>query len=115
MDFLEKIDPELVKGYKIEFFTSVKSAKNSLVPKMESLARSRGVDILVHAKPMAREELLQSLCRAKGAIHFALTDANPRAVYEELLAGLPVFLSGESRVPKVVASQRFIKMTSSSS
>lgn len=35
-------------------------------------------------------------------------DANPRVVYESVLAGLPVFVSEESRVPRIFRAQQFV-------
>lgn len=41
-------------------------------------------------------------------------DANPRAIYEAFLAGLPALISHESRVPGIVQKQGFVVMTNSS-
>lgn len=110
------MDKKLLDGWQIEFFTS----KDSHTPgtdyyvsakEIQEIARKRNIAINLHDDSMKYTSMLEALCRAKGAIHYALADANPRAVYEEVLAGLPVLVSHQSRVAHVLKRQPFVKLT----
>lgn len=43
-----------------------------------------------------------------GQVHYASGDNNPRAAYEGLYAGNPLFVSTSSRLPSRVYEQRFV-------
>ena len=93
VSFLSTVDPKLLKGYTVEFFTSVTSTESAAALKMEAIAKTRGISAIVHRHSMGRLELLRRLCRAKALLHYASEDANPRAVYEAFLAGLPALIT----------------------
>mmetsp|Transcript_7510 Transcript_7510/g.21273 ORF Transcript_7510/g.21273 Transcript_7510/m.21273 type:complete len:499 (+) Transcript_7510:198-1694(+) len=109
--FLERVDPALLDGFRLEFFPA-KQPSGSEVERMESIAAARGIDAVVHRHNTTHKELLTAICGAAGAIHYAKTDANPRAAYEPILAGMPLFISRESRVPRVLLRQKFVVSTS---
>lgn len=113
--FLRSIDPDALKGYTIEFFTSHSSSKGTdyyeALQEMRAIALERKISIVAHEEPMGQETMLRALCRAKGAIHLSLADANPRAVYDEVLAGLPIIVSKQSRVANALSREPFIVLT----
>jgi len=111
LTFMKTVDPELLRGYTLEFFTSKNSEDSSEREEIIAIGKERGINVVAHTSKMAREDLLPALCKAKGVIHYALDDANPRAVYEAFLAGLPAIISRQARVPLLVQSQTFVVMT----
>jgi hypothetical protein len=111
LDFLRVVDPSLLTGYTVEFFSSKKSGADT-VAEMNKVAEEKGISIVAHTEVLTRHELLHTMCGAMGLIHFARTDANPRAVYEGLLAGLPAFITKEARVPSLLGRQAFVQMVS---
>mmetsp|Transcript_39930 Transcript_39930/g.100391 ORF Transcript_39930/g.100391 Transcript_39930/m.100391 type:complete len:424 (-) Transcript_39930:78-1349(-) len=115
MDFLLHADPKLLQGYKIVFFTSSNVTPNkgtTHVEKLEVVAKKRRIDAEFHYKRMSKEAVAQVSCRAKGLLHFARIDANPRAVSEAIINGLQVFVSKQANVPAEILSQPFVKVTS---
>lgn len=52
--------------------------------------------------------MLRHYCRASGMIHYARMDDNPRAPYEGLSAGTPLFASYESLLHETVYAQPFV-------
>mmetsp|Transcript_34087 Transcript_34087/g.85900 ORF Transcript_34087/g.85900 Transcript_34087/m.85900 type:complete len:427 (-) Transcript_34087:161-1441(-) len=116
-DFLQYADPELLKGYTVVFFTSAKVTPNNgttEAERLEVLAKQRGIDVVVNYKPKSQEAVAAVACRAKGLIHFARRDANPRAVTESIINGLQVFVSKEANVPDAILKQRFVTVTTNS-
>ena len=110
--FLQSVDPKLLKGYRLEFFASqVPPSAESYIRQMKQVAAERGIRIVLHKEALDRQALLRRLCRAKGLVHYARGDANPRALYEAFLARLPAFITYESRIPRVVQVQPFVAMT----
>lgn len=67
--------------------------------------------MVVHQKPLERADLLSEMCKAKGLVHYARADANPRVVYESIVAGLPVFVSEQSNIPQKLQQQPFVHVT----
>jgi len=106
LDFLRLADPQLLHGYTVEFFSGNRNPRMQL--EMQEVADSRGIKVNIHDDPANRTELFQAMCSARGAVHFARTDANPRCVYESIMAELPVLLTAESRVPGIVKRQSFV-------
>lgn len=111
--FLSLVDPKLLKGYTVEFLTGVRARSSEVADVIERLGRQRGIRVIVNRKPFKMEEVLMKLCSSKGIVHYALNDANPRAVYEAFMGGLPAIISKESNVPKIVQKQKFVVMASS--
>ena len=48
ISFLSTVSPELLKGYTVEFFTSVTSTESAVALKMEAIAKARGISAAVH-------------------------------------------------------------------
>jgi len=69
--------------------------------------------VAVHVEPWPVGEMQRHLCTAKGLVHFAREDANPRIVYEAMLAGLPVFTTYESNLPPILVEQEFMTVVHS--
>jgi hypothetical protein len=106
VEFLKWIEPSLVQDFSIHFYSS--SRNQAMQLEMASVADRRNISVVIHDTPLERGELLRELCAAKGAVHYAHTDANPRAMYESLLADLPVFITSDSRIPRLVMRQSFV-------
>ena len=107
LKFLSLVDPSQLKGFTLEFFSG--NSKKSFQDEMQKIATERGIDVIIHGNPANRTELMSAICSAKGAIHYAKTDANPRVLYEFLMAQLPVLITKESRVPRTVLKQPFVE------
>ena len=107
--FLNAMDPRLLGGYTVEFLSS--SINKHRAREIEEAAAARGINAKVHREGLSREQLQSVMCSAKGTVHFAAADANPRVLYESILAGLPVFITAQSRFPQVMHNQRFVHVT----
>lgn len=68
---MKSVDPALLSGYTIEFFTSVSSAHSRTAQSIEDIGNERGIDVLVNRHSIVRETLLEKLCSSKGIIHYA--------------------------------------------
>jgi len=108
LSFLESVDPGLLEGYKIEFFASQVPTDSNYTQSLLRVAAQRGIQVKLQSEPLDREALLERLCRSSGLIHYAAGDANPRALYEAILARLPAFVTRESRIPDIVQKQPFV-------
>eukprot|EP00873_Tetraselmis_striata_P023867 jgi/Tetstr1/444131/TSEL_032029.t1 len=106
VEFLKWVNPTQLNNYTVHFYSSSRNADMQL--EMARVAERRNISVKIHSTPLMRGELLNELCAAKGAVHYAHTDANPRALYESLLAQLPVFITSESRIPRIVMRQPFV-------
>lgn len=106
-----RVDPALLNGFTIHFYTSTAFRLDKAKEQLQGLASHRGIQIVIH-ESVSHEVLLAAMCSAKGAIHYASRDQNPRSLYEFLVAGLPVFITEESRIPEVVKQQEFVFLTS---
>mmetsp|Transcript_18803 Transcript_18803/g.52417 ORF Transcript_18803/g.52417 Transcript_18803/m.52417 type:complete len:413 (+) Transcript_18803:252-1490(+) len=105
--FLQAVQPEQLRGYTIEFFSSKHSP--SIEENLLKISRDRGLDVIVHREPATRAELFHAmLCRARGVIHYAKDDMNPRILYESLTANLPVLITRQSRIPETISQQPFV-------
>eukprot|EP00192_Tetraselmis_astigmatica_P004885 CAMPEP_0117680758 /NCGR_PEP_ID=MMETSP0804-20121206/18553_1 /TAXON_ID=1074897 /ORGANISM="Tetraselmis astigmatica, Strain CCMP880" /LENGTH=436 /DNA_ID=CAMNT_0005490337 /DNA_START=86 /DNA_END=1396 /DNA_ORIENTATION=+ len=102
VDFLKRIDPDLLKGYTLTMISKPPPTAQQR-QMLESLGHSRGIDIRVHPGIVSdRLQLLSRLCAAKGLVHYARKDANPRVVYEAALTGTPSLVTLQSRIPDMV-------------
>ena len=102
MDFLSRIDPGLIKGYTVEFIAKPAPRANE-TEALLSVANSRGIDIRVRSDAVRDQiELLSLLCRAKGLVHYARRDSNPRVIYQAAAAGTPSLVTVESAIPEHV-------------
>eukprot|EP00873_Tetraselmis_striata_P023895 jgi/Tetstr1/444159/TSEL_032053.t1 len=113
LDFIENVDPSLIRGYTVHFYSSVHaSSKPDSQPSLvEKIAKRRGIKVVIHKRPQTQEVVARHSCSAKGLIHFARKDANPRAVDESIINGMPVFVSRQSHLPVALRKQSFVKMT----
>lgn len=57
--------------------------------------------------------MFEALCMGKGMIMYA-EDKNPRAVYEGVTAGMPVFVAKEAQVATELIKQPFVTVSSGS-
>jgi hypothetical protein len=105
--FLETVDPEMLKGYNVNFYGGSISPSKEYLNAMTSTAAKRGISITVHP-PVSKSEVLQQYCRSSGQIHYALGDDNPRAVYEGISAGVPQFVTPETVLHDIVYRQPFV-------
>lgn len=110
LTFLEAADPALLKGWTVEFAST--SHDTEYIRKMQALADKKGISVNIHSSALSREQLQERMCSSRGTIHYAHQDANPRSLYESLVAGLPVLITKESKVPEIFHTQRFVHVTS---
>ena len=106
LQFLKLVDPQLLEGYTIRFFGTGGSAEKA--EQARGIANSRGINVEIQISQVPPREIFAAMCSARGAIHYAKSDDNPRVLYESLTANLPVLVSDESRVPDVVRRQPFV-------
>ena len=105
--FLQEVDPRQLHGYRVEFFSSAKN--HHMERKLMEIAAVRGLNVTVHAEDVTRDELFNAMiCRAKGVIHYASRDMNPRILYESLAAHLPILITSQSMIPEVILRQPFV-------
>lgn len=100
----------MLSGYRLDFRSSQDIDRNYTL-ELEKLSESASINITVHESPLQRADLLSEMCKAKGLVHYASADANPRVVYEAILAGLPVFVTKQSNLPLKVQQQPFVYLT----
>lgn len=114
LDFINHADPKLLKGYTVHFYSSVDGRKkpDSIPSVIEKTAEKRGIEVVVHWKKQPQEKVAYHSCFAKGLIHFARVDANPRVVDESIINGMQTFVSRQSHLPSSLRSKPFVKMTS---
>lgn len=105
--FLETVSPSLLGNYSVQFY-GVGTAEAKL--KLLDIASRRGIKIAIRGA-VTRVKLLQHLCRARGVVHWAESDINPRAAYEGLYAGLPLLITRRSAVPDALLQQPFVTAT----
>lgn len=101
--FLEHVDPEMVAGYTIHFYGH---GAPDQVQEVKDIARRKGLSIEVHGE-VDKQEIFEGLCTGKGIIMYA-EDKNPRAVYEGVTAGMPVFVAKEAQVADELVAQPFV-------
>jgi len=95
--FLRAADPESLRGYTVQFFGNCGWRASKLyMRKMRSVAEAKGISIKIYGE-VSKSQLLTQMCKAKGLIMMSV-DKNPRAVYEAVQAGIPVFVSSEAQV-----------------
>jgi len=71
------------------------------------VGKKRGIKVKVHSR-VSKPELMDHACRAAGQILWSHFDNNPRAAYEGLYAGMPLFLSTKAGVPQPLLEQPFV-------
>mmetsp|Transcript_25771 Transcript_25771/g.72132 ORF Transcript_25771/g.72132 Transcript_25771/m.72132 type:complete len:495 (+) Transcript_25771:357-1841(+) len=105
--FLETVDPNELEGYHLHFYGSNMNQGSGYHVRMQEVARARNITVTIHP-PVEKAVLLKHYCRAVGQIHYASGDNNPRAAYEGLYAGNPLFISFESKVNQELYSADFV-------
>eukprot|EP00873_Tetraselmis_striata_P023773 jgi/Tetstr1/444037/TSEL_031976.t1 len=108
LSFIKKADPELLKGYTIEFYGQ-KQQPPSYVVEMKEVAREKGIRVRVEGR-VGKSQLFRRLCSAKGLVIHSV-DKNPRSVYEGVVAGLPAFVSKEAQLSSSLTSAPFVVAT----
>eukprot|EP00873_Tetraselmis_striata_P035718 jgi/Tetstr1/455982/TSEL_042761.t1 len=101
--FIENVDPEMLKGYKVHFYGDGPAI---LKQEIAEAAKSRGIQAQVHGA-VSKDTVFQALCMGKGLVMYA-EDKNPRAVYEGVTAGMPVFVAREAQVATELVEQPFV-------
>ena len=107
LTFLQTVDPSELQGYHVHFYGSNMNAATGYHVKMRETARMRNISMTIHP-PVDKGTLLRRYCRAVGQIHYASGDNNPRAAYEGLYAGNPLFISFESMVNAELYTADFV-------
>jgi len=103
LKFLKFADPELLKGYTIEMFGDI--SHNRYISKVKEVAAQKGIQVRIRGE-VSKETLFKNTCTAKGMILLSI-DKNPRAVYEAVTAGMPVFISKEAQVSPMLTRMPF--------
>eukprot|EP00873_Tetraselmis_striata_P028554 jgi/Tetstr1/448818/TSEL_003786.t1 len=75
--------------------------------RLTALAHRRNISVVVEGS-VSKHKLLAHLCVAKGHVHYAAQDDNPRAPYEALYAGNPVFASFSSHLAAALYEEAFV-------
>jgi hypothetical protein len=108
---LHRIAPlKLLKDYTIEFLGKVGSSYMGYVRKIRELAREKGIKIKIYGE-VDKDKLFTRVCMGRGIVMMSI-DKNPRAVYEAVQAGLPVFVASEAQCATDLTSQPFVVETS---
>jgi len=108
--FLERADPKLLEGYTIHFYGGAfyDEASQTYFDGLSRTAEERGIRVEVN-KHVDKSVLMAHICRAAGQILWPLEDNNPRAAYEGLYAGVPLFISTTAGVPPALLEQSFVQ------
>jgi hypothetical protein len=107
--FLRLADPFLLRHHHIVFYAGKNNTKaQDIEERLWDVARRRNISIEVHLEPVSRWELQRRGCQAEGLLLFAKRDRNPRALYEGLYAGLPMFVTNTAGVPRQLKRQQFV-------
>jgi len=106
VEFLSMVNPQHLSGYTVDFYGAGYESK-SIIDNMRKIAKERGISITIN-KQVDHAKLLRLYCAASGQIHFAKGDNNPRAAYEGLYAGNPLFVTLNSKLPAVIYKQPFV-------
>jgi glycosyltransferase involved in cell wall biosynthesis len=106
--FLQRVDPRLLEGFTVHFYGA--NPETGLPETLERIGRERNVSVVAHA-PSSKQELLAHVCRSKGQLHYAMEDDNPRAAYEGIYAGNPLFVSQESNIALELFDHPFVVKT----
>ena len=106
VEFLSIVNPRLLSGYVVDFY-GAGFERREVVEQMRQIATDRGISITIN-KAVDHSKLLRLYCAASGQIHFAKSDNNPRAAYEGLYAGNPLFVTHNSKLPPVIYDQGFV-------
>lgn len=112
VDFLETVDPLMLKGYRIHFYSGESQPDSGYIQQMLQVGQQRKIDMSIHSK-VDRLVLLKHSCIASGQIHYAIGDDNPRTCYEALYAGNPLFTTKESMLHKSMYSVPFVTWVTS--
>lgn len=110
LKFVQQANPSLLHGFTIHFygsgglgsFTGRKYAK-----KIMEAAEERGIKVAIHGR-VKKRVLMDHACRAGGQVMWPQFDNNPRAAYEGLYAGMPLFISTSAGVPVELLDQEFV-------
>jgi len=110
LKFVQQANPSLLAGYTIHFYgggAMEDAIGRAYFNSIKTAADARGISVIVHNQ-VAKTELLKHICIASGQILWPLEDSNPRAAYEGLYAGMPLFISTTAGVPRPLLKRRFV-------
>lgn len=107
LNFLEAVDWEDLVGYHIHFYGAGASELPEYVALLRKVASARRINATFHTL-VDQAALLKHYCESVGQIHYPRGDANPRAPYEGIYAGNPLFVSEESHLNPAVYEQPFV-------
>lgn len=111
LGFLHTADPALLKDFTVHFFGSSYHENNTWYPReIERVAQAKGIRVKVHAS-VPKGQLMAQVCRSSGGLLWTSNDNNPRAAYEPLYAGNPVFMSDITGVPPALFDLPFVFST----
>jgi len=105
LKFLQQADPALLRGFTVHFYGSGGEAE--YLRRIAETAAGRGIAINLHSR-VSKQTLMAHSCHAAGQIMWSQFDNNPRAAYEGLYVGMPLFISTTSGVPQPLLEQRFV-------
>eukprot|EP00951_Prasinocladus_malaysianus_P027846 scaffold251616_cov32-Prasinocladus_malaysianus.AAC.1 len=111
LKFVQQADAELLKGYTIHMYGAgglEDATGRRYVLDIQSTALNRGISVSINHQ-VPKQELLHHMCTAAGQILWPEKDSNPRAAYEGLYAGMPLFISTTSGVPNNLLDQPFVQ------
>eukprot|EP00951_Prasinocladus_malaysianus_P043414 scaffold541615_cov48-Prasinocladus_malaysianus.AAC.1 len=101
LKFLQTVPPEELRGFTVHYYGGLPTQEHEfqfVKDRLESTGRELGISVVVHGM-VEHEKLLAHMCRARGAVLFPKSDMNPRAAYESLPAGNPVYVVEEAGLP----------------
>lgn len=76
MTFLKLVDPKLLRGYRVEFYSgsskeNAEKQGKEREAEMLAVAAERGIQIRVHLLSVSLQEIYDAACSAAGLIHYA--------------------------------------------
>eukprot|EP00873_Tetraselmis_striata_P004326 jgi/Tetstr1/424590/TSEL_015115.t1 len=110
LKFVQQADARLLRGFTVHFYGSgghEKFTGRKYVRQIEETAQARGIKVIVHGR-VRKEALMEHACRAGGQVIWPYFDNNPRAAYEGLYAGMPLFVSTTAGIPAELLEQSFV-------
>ena len=105
LQFLKSVPTGLLDGFTVQFFGG--GLRSQYQKNIEAVAKEHNISVEVNGH-VTQHTLMRKVCHSKGSVIFSENDANPRAAYEGLPAGNPVFASAQTHLPKVMLEQPFV-------
>jgi glycosyltransferase involved in cell wall biosynthesis len=105
LKFVQQADPALLHGFTVHFYGGGGEAE--YMQRVTEAAAARGIQVKLHTR-VSKRDLMSHSCKAAGQIMWSKFDNNPRAAYEGLYVGMPLFISTTAGVPAQLLEQRFV-------